>query len=125
MDLKVNERIKKYRLSAFITQDEMAKALGMKRSTYAAKESKGTFDAMLLDRIASILEVDMRVFLSDAPLLPIKGTLGDVQKSPFKKDESNADLFTNNEKELIRLYRNLSGSDKSKIRKLAKELNQK
>lgn len=63
MKNELNSRIKKYRKLAELTQEDVAKALNMKLSTYSQMERGGNIKANYIEPIAKILNVDPIVLL--------------------------------------------------------------
>lgn len=59
----INKRIKYYRRKKGYTQGELAKAIGMKSSTYSQAEREGIITCDLLLKVAKALEVDPEILL--------------------------------------------------------------
>lgn len=63
MDKGINARIREYRKSKKMTQEELGKALGMKCSTYSQMERKGKITVDMARRIAEILDIDYDIIM--------------------------------------------------------------
>ena len=60
---EINKRIKYYRKRNGYTQEELAKAIGMKSSTYAQAEREGIITCDFLLRVADALKVHPEILL--------------------------------------------------------------
>ncbi len=134
--MKTNERIKKLRKEAKITQEEMGAMLGMKRSTYAHTEAYGKFKYEDLRIIAlhfgrtvdELVEGDnfiARIAAEYANRPNEETRLHDAGGSYITDDGINENLITANERQLIKFYRSADSEEKLLILNLAKKLGTK
>ena len=118
MDKDVNNRIRQYRNAASMSQEEMADRLGMKRSTYARREAKGTFDSDLLKKISEILKVPSMLLLygekNDAMFSYV--TVHEKKKIPFEPTEDF--VITAKERRLLTELRKLPVDEMNRILKM-------
>lgn len=119
MKSELNSRIKKYRKLADLTQEDVAKSLNMKLSTYSQMERGGKIKAEYIEPIAKILNVDPIVLLfgeqndNDITLPPIAPTperdLRQPPPPPIFMDETETVLpLKNREIQAIKIIRALS-----------------
>ncbi len=134
--MKTNERIKKLRKEARITQEEMGAMLGMKRSTYAHTEGYGKFKYEDLKIIAmhfgrtvdELVEGDNFIarIAAEYANRPQEETRFHEPGSTYNTDDGiNENLITANERQLIKFYREADSEDKLLILNLAKKLGTK
>ena len=106
----IQKRIVDYRKAKKISQDELAKLLGIPRSTYAYHESKaGDLSVHFVEQVASALKIPYN------ELFPVPEFRG--LKEPrieFPKGESF--LTTNFERKLIEKYRLLPTEARKEVR---------
>lgn len=105
--------LRKLRIEAGFTQQNLADILNINRSTYTYYESgKTTPDIRSLKQIAAVLGVNIEIFLESEPLSP---TLNDYEnRRPAKKIRNNPQHvgeLSSKEKKLIALIR----ANKSKM----------
>ena len=134
--MKTNERIKKLRKEARITQEQMGAMLGMKRSTYAHTEAYGKFKyedlkiiAMYFNRTVDEL-VDGDNFIARIAAEYINRPqeemrLNEPNGTYNADDDIKESLITANERQLIKYYRTADSEDKLLILNLAKKLGTK
>ena len=134
--MKTNERIKKLRKEARITQEQMGAMLGMKRSTYAHTEAYGKFKyedlkiiAMYFNRTVDEL-VDGDNFIARIAAEYINRPqeemrLNEPNGTYNADDDIKESLITANERQLIKYYRTADSEDKLLIINLAKKLGTK
>lgn len=100
MSLEINKRVNEERKKQGYTQEFMASALYMKKTTYSQMERSGKISAEVLIKIATILNVDIRYFL-----------FGDenykIEQSVEKYD------FSTQEESIIKILRNLKAKDRN------------
>ena len=110
----IRTRIIVYRKKMGLTQNQMADAIGMKRSTYSYYETKATkYTPDFLRSVAKVLGISPNVFdvnaIADSEQIAI----------PVLENEFSTPLepftATGNEQKLIKLYRMLSTEEKHKI----------
>ena len=61
----INERVKKYRILAGLSQEEVAKKLNMKTSTYSQMERNGNISAQTIMKLAEIFGVSATTLMYD------------------------------------------------------------
>ncbi len=133
MAKKTNERIKKLRKEARITQEEMGAMLGMKRSTYAHTEAYGHFKdehlriiALTFNRtVDELIEGDNYVTRLAVEKANIQTNVQRFNQEHFELEVSSdilESVITNNERKLINLYRTLLPENKEIVLKLMEKL---
>lgn len=133
MELSINERIKKYRTEKKISQKELGEAIGMKMNAYSRMEREGNISVEDALAIAQVLGIDPDLliygekpfefatieptvlvaedpyknanFLSDSPTVTLTYMSGDFE-------------ISNEEKNLIKIFRNLDDDKKQAVRDL-------
>ncbi len=136
MDSKINERIKKYRNEKKISQKELGEAIGMKMNAYSRMEREGNISVEDALAIATVLGIDPDLLIygekSEKTLeFPVIEPTVLVAEDPYKNNnflDNNPSLFlkyvsdgfeiTNEEKDLIRIFRNLDEEKKQAVRDL-------
>ena len=98
-DLTINKRIIHYRKLAGYSQSDMAEAMGMKETTYAQQERKGTLSATFVIKVSRILNIDINTLFFG---------------EEFKKIEiSNENILTTDkERQILQIWRNLNTKKK-------------
>lgn len=119
MDLEINKRIKSYRNLANKTQDETAKALGIKCSTYSQMERKGGISVDIAKKLAEIFGIDSDLIIygeKKIDFTPIQPPVLKVEepKEIIEKLESEATLSAV-ENNIIKIIRNLSYKDRQEV----------
>lgn len=133
MDSKINERIKKYRNEKKISQKELGAAIGMKMNAYSRMEREGNITVDDAIAIARVLDIDPDLliygektieFSTIEPIVlvaedPYKNTsfLNDTPPL-FVNYVSDGFEITNEEKNIIKIFRNLNDEQKQAVRDL-------
>ncbi|MBO4694084.1 MAG: helix-turn-helix domain-containing protein [Clostridia bacterium] len=116
----INKRISTYRKLAGYTQQTAAEALGIKKSTYARMELHGNPTPDMLVRLAKLYNVSVNLFLygvdkseKEEPKKPKP----DVRlKDDIRIFAENPDIvLSTNEKNLVKVYRELPKKDKDEV----------
>lgn len=116
----IRMRIILYRKKKGFTQNQVADAIGMKRSTYSYYETKATkYTQDFLRSVAKVLGVSPNVFDINA-IVDSETTVIPQLENEFS-DAFKPFTATGNEQKLIQLYRLLSNDKKSKIYNLLLE----
>lgn len=120
---EINQRVKKMRRSHLYTQEQLAKLLNFKTSTYSQMERSGQIHAETLIKISEILDVDIRYFLYGEDFFENKEEI--VAESPEPpqppKPQDIFELLETNERNLIITYRNLNTKEKQEAYSLFME----
>lgn len=102
---KVNERVRKIRKAAKLSQEKVGKLLGLKTSTYSQKEREGNFNGDDLVTLANYFKVDVREFLYD-----------DIETiDPIIIIPDECYMLNERERHVITMYRNLSKEKQKEI----------
>ena len=133
MDLKVNERIKKYRIEKKMSQKELGQAIGMKMNAYSRMEREGNISVNDANAIATVLGIDPDLlfygekridFTPPEPTVLVaedpnkqKNFLDDTPKLILNHITDGFEL-TNEEMDLIKIFRSLSDEKKQSVRDL-------
>ena len=134
----VNERIRNFRRYSNLSQDDLAKELGYKTSTYSQKERKGNIDVEFLVKLSKLINADflelafgreeaqkykdkiISDYLAAIKLKPegiIKqGESPEIEPPPKPDDEYK---FTQREYNIISLLRNMKRKTSDDIYKVA------
>ncbi len=136
--MTVNERIKKLRKQSNLTQEEMGAILGMKRSTYAHTESFGKFKPEDLKKIAVHFNRTVDEIINGDNFITRKAIenmekqneiwrFNETPTNPLLNSESDIDTgyLTNNERILLRSYRNSDEDKRKLLLQLAQQLSTK
>lgn len=116
MSETINERIKRYRNAAKLTQCEVAEMLGEKRSTYANMEKNGNIRAETVMKLSAIFGIDPKELLGMCFIIPESPVQPFEQnKEPFEIKEFT---FTENEKNIILKIRSLKPEDAEMVEKI-------
>jgi transcriptional regulator with XRE-family HTH domain len=136
MDTKINDRIKKYRIEKKMSQKELGQAIGMKMNAYSRMEREGNISVDDALSIATVLGIDPDLLIyGEKPLdfSAIEPTVL-VAEDPYKNTSfldgtpelvlnyvSDGFEITNEEKNLIKLFRNSDDEKKQAVRDLLNE----
>lgn len=125
MNLEVNKRIKEAREKARLSQNDVAKLMGMKCSTYSQMERKGSISVDKALKLAEILSADSdyiiygklkeeKIDFTPEPPQVIKV---EEPKSFLDKIRDGEDVLvlTRDEKNIIKTFRNMKKSQKSEF----------
>ena len=103
MDKTINAKIKNLRQQAGLSQEEVAKRIGMKNSTYSQMERNGRITCEKLIQIAQALEVDVNFVLFET----------ETPKKEINIEEQLVSVNLNNrEHNVIKMFRSLSNKKK-------------
>ena len=135
----IADRIKISREKSLKTQDYVAKALGMSRSTYARREANGDFSSKILEDMANIFDVSVNYLIcgnmnnenTQPPqydLLP-KEYISEPEPQRAKSTELNLtedtedfrSKITHEEINTLKIIRNLSPADSAELKKFLEE----
>ncbi|MBR4099757.1 MAG: helix-turn-helix transcriptional regulator [Clostridia bacterium] len=137
MDEIINKRIREYREKAKMTQEEAGAILGLKRNAYSAKEGKGKFTVGEVKALAKEMDIDPDLIfygekkLDFSPVEPTIITVNDpFKENPFLSEgpkitityETGNFTITNEEKNIVTIFRNLDEEKKNKVRDLLLQL---
>ncbi len=111
-DIKVNDNVKLFRIKSNLTQDDVAKAIGVSRSTYASKENQQLFDRKTLDKLADFYQVQIDVFTLNDKVRPETKVLLKDNPTPLYK-EVKEEFFTNSEKVRMLKLRDLTDEQRN------------
>lgn len=133
MDSKINERIKKYRNEKKISQKELGAAIGMKMNAYSRMEREGNITVDDAIAIARVLDIDPDLLIYGEKTIEfstIEPTVL-VAEDPYKNMSflndtpplfvnyvSDGFEITNEEKNIIKIFRNLNDEQKQAVRDL-------
>lgn len=133
MDSKINERIKKYRNEKKISQKELGAAIGMKMNAYSRMEREGNITVEDAIAIARVLDIDPDLLIYGEKTIEfstIEPTVL-VAEDPYKNTSflndtpplfvnyvSDGFEITNEEKNIIKIFRNLNDEQKQAVRDL-------
>ena len=133
MDSKINERIKKYRNEKKISQKELGAAIGMKMNAYSRMEREGNITVDDAIAIARVLDIDPDLLIYGEKTIEfstIEPTVL-VAEDPYKNTSffndtpplfvnyvSDGFEITNEEKNIIKIFRNLNDEQKQAVRDL-------
>ncbi len=130
-DLTMNERIRKYRKEKKISQKQVAKALGMNYTTYSQMEREAKkITAQTLINIAAVLDIDANLlFYGENPIgpdfpEPEPIIIQDPEQPDFTailKYKTPEIEITHEERQIIKIFRNCSESQKKKFREIIKQ----
>ena len=130
-DLTVNERIRKYRKEKKVSQKRVAEALGMNYTTYSQMEREAkNISAQTLINIASALNINPNLlFYGENPIEPdFPEPEPLVVKDPEQVDYTAVVKYktpeieiTHEERQIIKMFRNCSESQKKKFREIIKQ----
>ena len=98
----------KYRRSKKLTQDNIATYLGIKRSTYARQELTGHMPRQQLQKLADLFGVTVFDLLGETSLQFFQ---------PFPRENVSTPSLTNNESNIIKIYRCLDQQGKQEFEK--------
>ena len=133
--------IRKCRVAANMTQEEVAAELGMNRSTYARQEASGNVRAENLTKLSKLFGVTLNKLIgyetdtpNECPAVPewmVKAYQNQLQPQVLNSDPvpqifkravpDNVNILTNNEKNIIKIYRSLSAEQKKKVNSFIQE----
>ncbi len=137
MDENINKRIREYREKAKMTQEEAGAILGLKRNAYSAKEGKGKFTVGEVLALSQAMDIDSDLIIHGAKKLdfsPVEPTILTVndpfKETPFLSEgpkitityETGNFEITHEEKNIVKIFRNLDDEAKNKVRNLLLEL---
>ena len=109
----INLRVKKARKDNFYTQAQLAKAIGMKTTTYSQMEREGNITAEVLKKIAHVLNIDIRYFLYGDEFV-VENKPEEPPEEPAEPEFRNVyDLLDREETYMIMTYRNLKPKERS------------
>lgn len=111
-DIKVNDNVKLFRIKSNLTQDDVAKAIGVSRSTYASKENQQLFDRKTLEKLADFYQVQIDVFTLNDKVRPETKVLLKDNPPPLYK-EVKEEFFTNSEKVRMLKLRDLTDEQRN------------
>ncbi len=119
----VNQRIKKYRVLAGYTQEKAAAELGMKKSSYARMERYGNPNVNALVKLATLFHVPLETLVYGLDPQRFNTTVDNGAPSFFEQPNSAnfksepPFILTTNEKNCIKLFRNLSNEKRDELMK--------
>lgn len=112
--------LRRLRLNAGYTQQNLADALNINRSTYTYYETgKTTPDIHTLKTLAKILGVPVQTFLDEENITSLSDVTGRRPKRIIEKNPTKIGELSSKEKSLIALLRS---TDKKNIEKLMDEM---
>ncbi len=116
MTKDIQKKIVAYRKAKKISQDELAKLLGVPRSTYAYHESKAQdLSVHFIEQVASALNIDYK------DLFPVP-TFTNLREPRFELPKSESLILTNFERKIIEKYRLLPMEARKEVRELVDRL---
>lgn len=131
--------IRQCRVAANMTQEEVADELGMNRSTYARQEASGNVKAENLTKLAKLFGVTLDALVgynNPAPYGNVPDWMMKMYQNQFQPQRLHSDpvpeafkttvsanetLLTNNERNIIRIYRSLSAAQKKRVNAVIQE----
>ena len=123
--LEINKRVQRIRKSKKFTQEDLAKILGTKTSTYSQMERSGKIPCETLIKISEVLNTDIRYFLygDEFDDNQKKETVQPEKIIIYQKEEPQEDYtFTDeNERYLLLTYRNLRPDEQGEAYRLFME----
>ncbi len=136
MNLEINKRVREYRENVKMTQEEAGDVLGLKRNAYSAKEGKGKFtvDEVLVLAKAMNIDPDLIIYgKKEIDFTPITSPVVKISSpftNPFESEgpritityECGSFQISNEEKDIVTIFRNLDDEKKQKVRDLLLEL---
>ncbi len=109
MEESINQRIRRYRKRAALTQSQLGEMLGIKTSTYSQMERKGKITCDVLLRLAKVLNVDATVLLLGENTFETESKDDNTPiQCPAKIRNSRTEELTIREYNMIDMFRHLS-----------------
>lgn len=119
-DYMLCEQLKQIRKANKFTQQDLADAVGIERSTYASYETgRNKPDVILLKRIANVFGVSSDFILEIDPTQKLN--LSDLSVAYKKKGSQLMSTLSKDEKAVIAKYRLLTDEKKEKLMAFLKE----
>lgn len=117
------DRLKMARVVADYTQQQIADILGIERSVYAYYESGKTQPSSeLIKRLAALFRIDVSWFVAESKADGVLSESGDLFAVKREIKESGLLELSEEEKELIGLFRMIQGTtDKDKLSEVLKK----
>ncbi len=124
----INKRIKYFRRLAGYTQNELARLIGMKGSSYSQAEREGNITCDLLLRVAEVLNVDPEILLLGKK--SVKVIIAKAKRKPqpepepieIIKDNPYLIEVSSKEKNMVMIFRGLNQEQKNSVYKFINEI---
>lgn len=119
--MTLSERLKKIRLAHALTQEQVAEALGIERTTYTYYE-RGTHEPSLtrVKELAKLFNTDVATLLGD-DYAPENSFVVNDDINSYNEDFSSFTKIKKDEAMLLLYYRRLDSSKQAKLLKSIKE----